>query len=413
MGGEGLVIDHFDKNTVHQYLKRFDALFQSRSDLRSTFNDSYEVYGADYTPVLLDEFKIRRGYDLRKVLYLLDPSNKSDEARRVLCDYRETVSDLLLDNFVKVWHEWANSHGVKTVEQAHGTPANWLDLYGASDIPQTESFGASPLNIKNVRIDKVYNEKSFGRPDKMLLKFASSASHVMGKSLTSSETATWLGDHFKVALSQVKPQIDELYISGINHIMLTCGAYSPKEIDFPGWRFYPAANFGITSAFKETIPNFSLYVARCQHLLQNSLTDNEVLLYVPMHDFWTESDDEDGRSKLKMFTIHNPDTWFYRQDIGDIARTMKREGFDFDYISDRQIIMSDAVNGKIVTPGKSAYTTIVVPCCKRMPLSTLRQLRQFAEKGVQIVFAYRMPRDIPGYYVSENSVKNFIHCWMR
>lgn len=47
-----------------------------------------------------------------------------------------------------------------------------------------------------------------------------------------------------------------------------------------------------------------------------------------MHDFWTESDDEDGRSKLKMFTIHNPDTWFYRQDIGDIARTMKREGFD-------------------------------------------------------------------------------------
>ena len=56
------------------------------------------------------------------------------KARRVLCDYRETVSDLLLDNFVKVWHEWANSHGVKTVEQAHGTPANWLDLYGASDI---------------------------------------------------------------------------------------------------------------------------------------------------------------------------------------------------------------------------------------------------------------------------------------
>ena len=59
---------------------------------------------------------------------------------------------------------------------------------------------------------------------------------------------------------------------------------------------------------------------------------------------------------------------------------LKREGFDFDYISDRQIIMSDAVNGKIVTPGKSAYTTIVVPCCKRMPLSTLRQLRQFGRE---------------------------------
>lgn len=53
---------------------------------------------------------------------------------------------------------------MKTVEQAHGSPANWLDLYGASDIPQTESFGASPLHIKNVRIDPLYNEKSFGLP---------------------------------------------------------------------------------------------------------------------------------------------------------------------------------------------------------------------------------------------------------
>ena len=42
-----------------------------------------------------------------------------------------------------------------------------------------------------------------------------------------------------------------------------------------------------------------------------------------------------------------------------------------------------------------------------MPLSTLRQLRQFAEKGVQIVFAYRMPRDIPGYYASEKQRKEF------
>lgn len=135
LGGEGLTIDHFDGNTVHQYLKRSDAPFQSRPDLHSTFNGSYEAYGADYTPVLLDEFKMCRGYDLRKALYLLDPSDKSDKAYRVLCDHRETVSDLLLDNFVKVWHKWMNSYGAKTVEQARGTLANRLSLYRASDIP--------------------------------------------------------------------------------------------------------------------------------------------------------------------------------------------------------------------------------------------------------------------------------------
>ncbi len=398
LGGEGLVIDHFNKIAVEKYLERFDSLFLSSSALRATFNDSYEVYGADYSSVLLDEFKARRGYDLRKYLYLLDPANKSDAARRVLCDYRETISDLLLDNFVDVWHHWAERHGVKTVEQAHGSPANWLDLYGASDIPQTESFGASPLHIKNVRIDPLYNEKSFGRPDKMLLKFASSASHVMGKQLTSSETATWLGDHFKVALSQAKPQIDELFVSGINHIMLTCGAYSPKEIPFPGWHFDPAADFGHTTAFKEVMPDFSLFVARSQQLLQNSQPDNDVLLYMPMHDLWTECDDEDGRSKLMMFTIHNPDNWFYRQDVGDIARTLKREGFDFDYISDRQLALCKSSGKQVITPGQASYKAIVVPCCKRIPLGTLQQLEKLAASGVNIIFAYRMPRDIPGYY---------------
>lgn len=398
LGGEGLVIDHFNKMSVEKYLERFDSLFISPSALRATFNDSYEVYGADYSSVFLQEFENRRGYDLRKYLYLFDSSVKGEKVRRVLCDYRETISDLLLENFVEVWHHWAETHGIKTVEQAHGSPANWLDLYGASDIPQTESFGASPLHIKNVRIDPLYNEKSFGRPDKMLLKFASSASHVMGKNLTSSETATWLGDHFKVALSQVKPQIDELFVCGINHIMLTCGAYSPKGIDFPGWRFYPASDFGHTTAFKDAMPNFSIFVARSQRLLQNSQPNNDVLLYVPMYDFWTECDDEDGRSKLKMFTIHNPDSWFYQQDIGNIARTLKREGFDFDYISDKQLELCRLNNNRILTPGNASYQTIVIPNCKRMPLRTLQKLKKMAEQGIKIVFAYHMPYDIPGFY---------------
>lgn len=398
IGGEGLVIDHFSKSSISRYLQRYDSLFASPSSLRATFNDSYEVYGADYTPSFLDEFQQRRGYDLRKYLYLLVQGGGSDASRRVLCDYRETISDLLLDNFLSVWHEWAEQHHVLTVEQAHGSPANWLDLYGASDIPQTESFGASPLHIKNVRIDPQYNEKSFGRPDKMLLKFASSAAHVTGKRLTSSETATWLGDHFKVALSQVKPQVDELFTCGINHIMLTCGAYSPQNIPFPGWRFYPAADFGHTTSFKETLPAFSHYVSSCQRLLQNSITDNEVLLYVPFYDFLSECDDEDGRSKLMMFTIHNPDNWFYRQDIGEVSRTLKREGFDFDYISDKQIDSCRAEDGNIVTSGGKKYKTIVIPCCKRIPLHTIQNILELTESGVNVIFAYRYPVDVPGYY---------------
>ena len=61
-GGEGFVIDHFDRDAVAHYLERFDTAFahQQVSFPHTMFNDSYEVYGADWTPRLYDEFQKRR-----------------------------------------------------------------------------------------------------------------------------------------------------------------------------------------------------------------------------------------------------------------------------------------------------------------------------------------------------------------
>lgn len=399
-GGEGLVLDHFDKSSVQEYLKRYDSLFIQKSYIRSTFNDSYEVYGADYTPHFLDEFSKRRGYKLEENLNNLFSVEKSDAYHRILHDYRETISDLLLESFVEVWANWAGKHGVKTVEQAHGSPGNILDLYAASDIPQTESFGASLLGIPGVRIDSLYNGKSSGRPDKLVMKFASSASNLEGKKLTSSESTTWLGNHFMVSLSQAKPQIDEHFLSGINHIMLTHSVYSPDSIAFPGWRFYAGANFGPTSAFADYMPDFSRYISRCQKLLQNSKPDNEVLLYIPVHDIWTEF--EEGRSKLITFSVHNPQNWLYKNNFGEIASNLRFAGYDFDYISDRQVLKLNISNRQIITSGGTLYKTIVVPNCKRMPVETLSKFRDLAKAGINIVFTNNMPADVPGLYNIES-----------
>ena len=64
-GGAGYVIDHFDKTAVKHYLERFDQAFESSGTPypHNFFNDSYEVYGANWTPTLLEEFKARRGYE--------------------------------------------------------------------------------------------------------------------------------------------------------------------------------------------------------------------------------------------------------------------------------------------------------------------------------------------------------------
>ena len=54
-GGAGLTMDHLDRNSVATYLKRFDHAFNNKPNgIRAFFNDSYEVYGANWTPSFFD-----------------------------------------------------------------------------------------------------------------------------------------------------------------------------------------------------------------------------------------------------------------------------------------------------------------------------------------------------------------------
>lgn len=50
-GGEGYVMNHLSKKAVKNYLSRFDRAFKSSktSYPHTFFNDSYEVYQADWT----------------------------------------------------------------------------------------------------------------------------------------------------------------------------------------------------------------------------------------------------------------------------------------------------------------------------------------------------------------------------
>ena len=212
-GGEGWVIDHFDKKAVHDFLSHIDSAFAaSNTPYPATFfNDSYEVYGANWTPTLPEEFKKRRGYSL------IDNLDKLlDGDQQVVSDYRETLSDMLYENFTRQWVDWAHSHGVKVRNQAHGSPANLLDLYGAVDIPEIEGFGLSNFGIRGLRTDPGFVRKNFS--DVSMLKYAPSAAHVMGKQLTSSETFTWLTEHFRTSLSQMKPDLDLMYTCGVNRM---------------------------------------------------------------------------------------------------------------------------------------------------------------------------------------------------
>ncbi|MGI4967943.1 MAG: glycosyl hydrolase, partial [Janthinobacterium lividum] len=259
-GGEGDVIDHLSKIATTHYLQRFDQAFKGRDvkGIRAFFNDSYEVDDAqgeaNWTPLMFSEFQKRRGYDLRQHLPALFAKASADENARVLTDYRETISELLLENYTEAWATWAHGYGVKIRNQAHGSPANILDLYAATDIPETEG------------------------EDLTRIKFASSAAHVTGKPLTSAETATWENDHFLSTLSDVKKAMDRMLLGGVNHVFYHGTAYSPQAAAWPGWLFYAAVEFNPQNPFWQDFGQLNRYGAHCQSFLQAGQPSNDVLL---------------------------------------------------------------------------------------------------------------------------------------
>ena len=390
-GGEGYVMDHYSEKAVSGYLNMFETAFKANNTPvpNSFFNDSFEVFGADWTSTLLTEFAQRRGYRLQDCLPAFMGEGDKDIVARVKCDYRETVSDLLLHNFTQNWTNWAHKLGSTTRNQAHGSPGNLIDLYGTVDIPECESFGLTPFPIPGYRVDT--GDVKISDSDPMMQKFASSAAHITGKKYASAESLTWLTEHFRTSLFQCKTEIDQLLTSGINHVIFQGTPYSPKNAPWPGWKFYASVDFSSYNTIWKDMPSFDTYIARCQSFLQEGEPDNEILLYWPVYDSWTN---EMGPNFLA-FAINSSKSWLKPTSFSVLARQLRSKGYDFDYISDNFISQSKVVNGMIKTPG-TTYKTLIIPSCKYMPAETLANIVHLITEGANVIFMDQLPEDVPG-----------------
>ena len=115
---------------------------------------------------------------------------------------------------------------------------------------------------------------------------------LLGKPLASSESATWLDEHFQSSLGDVKQAIDKYFVGGVNHIFYHGTNYSPQNETWPGWLFYAAVHFTPANSFWKDFPTLNNYIARCQSFLQDGKPDNDVLLYFPFSDQISEPGNE-------------------------------------------------------------------------------------------------------------------------
>jgi hypothetical protein len=374
-GGAGYTINPYSRESVQHYLDDFAEHVEALPPdaIRASFHDSFE-YEGNWSERLLTKFAEKRGYRLEEHLPALAGEGDDDEIARVKCDFRETMSDLVHDELIVPWVEWSHEHGQLARNQAHGSPANWLDLYAACDIPETESFGS--LDSKDA--------------NPLVQKFASSAAHVAGKKLVAAESCTWLNQHFMETLAEIKERLDRQMLAGVNHVFYHGTAYSPTDAEWPGWLFYASTQLNPQNPIWRDLPALNAYVARCQALLQAGEPANDLLIYWPIHDVWHNP--QGLRQDLR---VHNAGQWFFNEPIGQAAQELDESGVSFDYISDAQVQQCEVEDGRIKTPGAS-YQAILIPDAKSMPIATLEKLSKFAQDGGKVLFFKRLPENAPG-----------------
>ena len=355
----GLMLDPYSPQAMRDYLKAFDALGAGAWP-RAFYHDSWEYFGAAWTPRLFEVFKARRGYDLAPRWRALAEAGDAPALRKLRLDYRETLSELAVETF-GVWADWCRARGVLTRNEAHGAPANWLDLYACADIPETEMFGDDR--------------------DILVSKFASSAAHMKGTRLVSAESCTWIGEHFRTRPGEIKRFLDRLFLAGVNHVFYQGCCYSPPEAAWPGWCFYASLEMNPRNPLWRVMPALNRYVARVQALAQACEPDEDTLLYWPVRDFWAARP-----GYAEMMSVHNAAAWFGSQPVGAAARRLAAAGVCFDYVSDKMIASLPE------RPGR--HRALVVPPCREMPEATRRRLDALARGGWEIVREGALPRTV-------------------
>jgi hypothetical protein len=391
-GGEGLVLDPYSPEAIDRYLAPFTKAFAGfpRGLVRGQFHDSFEYYDAGWTPALPDVFQRMHGYDIQAFATALlgGAAINAGTLGRVKSDYRETLARLHLE-YLGAWAKWSHDRGFIVRNQSHGAPANLLDLYGSVDVPETELFGSTPFPIPGLRriADEVRHDQDL--PESLVIRMASSAAHVMGRPLASSESSTWLREHWKVALSYAKPELDRVMLDGINHIVYHGTVYSPPDAPWPGWLFYASTQYNPANPWWDDFGEMNRYIARVQSILQHGGPDNGLLVYWPIFDIW-----DDPSGMVQQLGVHDV-KWLADTAAGRMARALPARGYGFDYISDAQLATTRAVDGQLATPG-ARYGILLVPAARRMPAATLERILALARDGATVVFE-SLPEDVPGH----------------
>ena len=366
-GAEGYVLDHFSRAAIDEHLTDVAApllkAFGSQPPY-SVFSDSLEVYGADWTPELPAEFQRRRGYDLIPHLPEL-LAGGTQEAESVRHDWGQTLSDLIRENYLAPITSFAEAHQTRFRSQTYGEPAVTLADEAVPNLPE----GEGPQ----------WRAFAFTR-------WASSASHLYGRDVTSAETWTWLhSPAFRATPLDMKAEADRMFLLGINQFVGHGYPYSPAGAGEPGWSLYAAAVFNSHNPWFPVMPDVTRYLQRVSWLLRQGKPANDIAILLP---------EDDAQAAYTPGHVSVTDEMKKRITPALMA-TILDAGYNIDYI--------DAAT--IDKLGVIPYPVLIVPPTERIPLATYKRVASYAAASGKVIAVEKLPSLAPGLKEQDTSAE--------
>lgn len=366
VGASGFVLDHYDRAEIEDHLHTVgDRLMQAfgTHPPYAVFSDSLEVFDSDWTPDFLHQFQQRRGYDLTPYLPAL-VGNIGPSTQSIRHDWGQTLTELVNQNYLAPIHAWAEQHGTRFRAQNYGVPPVILSSYSLVDIPEGEN----------------YRWREFSET-----RWASSASHLYDRHVTSAETWTWLhSPAFRATPLDMKAEADLDFLNGINQLIGHGWPYSLPSVGEPGWHFYAAGAWNNHNPWWFVMPEIARYLQRISYVLRLGKPENDIAILLPTDDAWANFTTTRISVSKQMKALLGP----------NLIPQVLDAGFNFDYIDEAAI-------AKVGIP----YRVLILPNITRISLSTYRRIQEYKQRGGIVIATRRLPSTAPGFLNSVEESK--------
>ncbi len=348
LAGEGPECDKLDKRGIRAHfdhvMKRMVELAgpEAGKTFHTFFVDSWEAGGQNWTEKMPEEFKRRRGYDLIPYLPVLSGRVLGDlqTTERFLYDLRQTVSELVTENFWTEMQRLCHAQGMRIAVQPYITTGNDLDAANFTDEPMGE-FWSHPFQPNDYRAT---------------VKAAASSANLNGKfivgaeAFTAAETERWLSHP-----ATMKALGDKAFCLGANRFQFHRFAMQRFPQVKPGMTMGKwGQHYDSTQTWWEWSKPWHDYLARCQFMLRQGPVVTDVL----------DLPSEEPLSR------YDP---------------VSTPGYNSDVCGPDSFKRIEMIAGKPGIPGGPSYQLINVTHNGTMTVSRLKRLRDLVHEGAALL----------------------------